>query len=75
MLKQEFLAAIQAGAGYQDLLALTRQHQQKGMSPQRTYDFLQELWIECGFNQGKEETPAQDALEAVMVKVWYECPV
>jgi len=73
-LKTEFLTALRAGQEYDSLLDLVRRHEARGLSPQGAYELLQQIWLEHGFDEKREDTPFQDNLEAVMEKLWYECP-
>lgn len=73
MFKQEFIKAWRAGEDYQSLMALAKRHQDAGLAPKETYEILQEIWKENGLDR-QEGGRLQDALEAVMERVWYECP-
>lgn len=73
--KYEFIAAWQGGQDYRTLQALAVLHQAQVPQPQQTYDALQEIWLEFGYDKSEDATPLQDTLEAVMEKVWYRCPV
>jgi hypothetical protein len=72
--KTEFLTALRAGQDYPALLDLVRRHEAQGLSPKEAYGELEQIWLEHGFDEKREGTPFQDNLEAVMEKVWYECP-
>lgn len=72
--KQEFLSALKGGKGYQTLLEMVRRFQKEGLLQQQTYDDLQEIWLEFGFDNRQDGGDLQNNLEAVMEKVWYECP-
>ena len=71
-LKQELLTALRAGQGYAPLLETVRRHQAQGLGSEETYQILQQLWLELGFNNA-EGDPLQATLEALMEKIWYEC--
>lgn len=72
--KTQFLEALRAGQDYDSLLGLVRRHQAQGLSPEAAYELLQQIWLEHGFDEKREDTPFQDNLEAVMEKMWYESP-
>jgi hypothetical protein len=73
-LKQEFLTALRAGMDYDELLELVHQHQAQGVAPQVSYEVLQQIWQELGFDKEGDNQEMQNNLEAVMEKIWYECP-
>ena len=69
--KSEFVTALQAGQDYDALLALCRRHELQGLSPSAAYHLLEQIWLEHGFDEKREDTPFQDNLEAVMERMWY----
>jgi hypothetical protein len=72
--KSQFLAALLAGQDYDSLLELVRRHESQGLSPEAAYEVLQQIWLEHGFDEKRDDTSFQGNLEAVMEKVWYESP-
>jgi hypothetical protein len=72
--KNDFLAALQAGNDYLALLDVVNRHQAQGLSPETAYEVLQQIWLEYGFDDSREGGDLQNNLEAVMEKVWYQCP-
>jgi hypothetical protein len=74
-LKDQFLAALRGGESHDRLLALVHRHQGAGgVTPQKAYDLLEQIWLDFGFNDSDEESELRDNLEYVLEKVWYECP-
>jgi len=73
-LKDEFLTALRGGEDYDVLLELVHRHQGQGLSPQKAYAILHQIWLEFGFDKVEEGSRLQDDLEYVMEKIWYECP-
>jgi hypothetical protein len=73
-LKQEFLVALAAGQEYDALLELVRRHEARGLAPREVYNTLQKIWLEFGFDNEVNGSSMQNELEAVMEKIWYECP-
>ncbi len=71
-LKEEFLRALDAGEGHDALLVLVRRHQIEGVTPQQTYEILEEIWAECGFDDREKDTSLRDELEYVMENLWYQ---
>jgi hypothetical protein len=55
-------------------MELVRRHREQGLSVDSAYDVLHQIWLEHGF-QATEAATWQEALEAVMEKVWYGHPV
>jgi hypothetical protein len=72
--KQEFLSALKGGQDCMALLDLARGLQGEGLPPEQIYETLQEIWREFGFDKRQDGGVLQNNLEAVMEKVWYECP-
>ena len=73
-LGQEIDRALRCGKGYDFLLELVRQYQARGLSAQASYDALEQLWRDSGFDEPGTGTQARDDLESVMEKIWFECP-
>lgn len=74
--KIDFLTALQRGEDFHALMELVRRYRAEGLSIEATYECLHEIWLGYGFNtMAAEEGTLQDALEAVMEKVWYGQPV
>jgi len=75
-MKREFQDALERGATHDSLVEIVRRHKQGGMTQRQSYDALQEIWLEKGFDDddGEEENPVRDELEAVMEIVWGFCP-
>jgi hypothetical protein len=71
-LKREFLTALRSGVGHGKLLEVVQRHQAQGMTPQESYDVLEEIWREFGFNEKEGGGPLRDDLEYVMEKVWFQ---
>jgi hypothetical protein len=70
--KNDFLSAFRAGENYDALMTLVRHYRAEGLSVEATYEVLQQIWQEHGFDlKPAEEGTQQDTLEAVMEKVWY----
>jgi hypothetical protein len=71
-LKQEFLAALESDMKHEYLLDLVRRHQGQGLTRDQSYQALEEIWLEHGFNDSVEESPMRNNLEYVMEKIWYQ---
>ncbi len=73
--KQEFLAALGAGQQCDTLLDLVHRYESQGLGPKEAYNQLQQIWLEFGFDKEEAKSGSvQNDLEAVMEKIWYECP-
>jgi len=73
-LKSEFVEALQRGVDHESLLNIVRRHKQLGLTQRETYDVLQEIWHEKGFDvDDGEHNPLRDNLEYVMEIVWGFC--
>ena len=48
--KHEFLTALKGGKDYPALLELARRQHTQGRQQQETYQILQEIWLEFGFD-------------------------
>jgi hypothetical protein len=70
--KKELLAALEAGRGHQSLLETVNHFQAKGLTPEETYQLLEQNWLGFGFEKKEEESALQGNLEFVMEKVWYQ---
>lgn len=73
MFKQELIKAWRAAQDHQSLLALAKRFHGEGQALRETYDILQQIWKENGLDD-QEGGRLQNTLEAVMERVWYECP-
>jgi hypothetical protein len=70
-LRAEFEIAWRAGKDHDALLELV--HAQ-GLPPKEAYQVLEQLWLDCGFDDVEQASPMQDNLEYVLEKIWYESP-
>jgi hypothetical protein len=70
--KEDILAALQGGQDHQVLLDIVRRHHAQGLTPNESYNQLQQIWQTLGFDEAEETSPAQDELEFVMERVWYQ---
>lgn len=75
MFRHEFLTALRAEEDYHALMELVRRHRSQGLSLDAAYETLPQIWLEHGFDKGREESVLQNNLEAVMEKVWHGSPV
>ena len=74
--KNDFFSALREGENSDALMMLVRRYRAEGLSVEATYEVLQQIWREHGFDmKPAEEGTLQDTLEAVMEKVWYGQPV
>lgn len=71
-LKEEFLAALRCGQGYEPLLELVQRHIDQGMAAEEAYDILEGIWMDFGYDNSVETSPLRDDLEFVMEKVWFQ---
>lgn len=71
-LKDEFRNALKKGEDHEKLLDLVRCHHQKGVSPEQSYQTLQDIWEEFGFDDSDEESELRENLEFVMERIWYQ---
>jgi hypothetical protein len=71
-LKQAFLAALKAREHHDALLKLVRRYHAQGMTPQESYNALEEIWMDFGFDASGEDSPLRDDLEYVMERVWFQ---
>lgn len=72
--KQEFLRELHSGADSKQLLKIIHKHEPAVENLRVTYDALQEIWLEFGFDASDEGGTLRDELEYVMEKVWFQCP-
>jgi hypothetical protein len=73
-LKQELLEALHSGKNHRMLLELVHRHQAQGLTPQESYDVLEQIWRELGFGEDESGGGSRDDLEYVMEKVWFQGP-
>jgi hypothetical protein len=74
--KNDFLTALRAGMGHDALMELVRRYRVQGLSVEAAYQTLHDIWLENGFDKKEvEDGTLQDALEAVMERVWYGAPI
>jgi hypothetical protein len=71
-LKRDFLAALNCTATDQSLLQLVQRHQAQGLTPEESYDVLQQIWLEFGFDKSDDNNATRESLEYVMEKVWFQ---
>ena len=72
--KKDFSEALQSGKQHPELLELVRRHQKQGLAAEEAYQIMQQIWRDLGLDKGAAEGDLQNNLEAVMEKIWYECP-
>jgi hypothetical protein len=71
-LKKDFLAALNCNAPHESLLQLVQRHQAQGLTPEESYEVLQQIWLEFGFNESDDNTATRENLEYLMEKVWFQ---
>jgi hypothetical protein len=71
-LKQEFRAALYSDESHHALLELVRRHQMRGLTLQESYEVLEQIWQEFGFDKEQAGGDGRENLEYVMEKVWFQ---
>ncbi len=74
-LREEILSALAAGNDHRSVLALVRRHQDQGMTREASYEVLEGVWRQFGFDDCDQASPTRDTLEYVLEKVWFQAPV
>jgi hypothetical protein len=71
-LKQEFLKVLESGRGHEPLLEFAHRCQAHGVTAEKCYQALEQIWLDLGFDDPEKESSLRDSLEYAMEKLWYQ---
>jgi hypothetical protein len=71
---QALIAAVEAGSSHQEPLDLIHRYQEQGLTSPEIYQYLQQIWLEFGFDSVDAGGRTRDELEFLMERVWFAPP-
>lgn len=74
--KDEILASLKEKPDHKSLVEIIRRHKAAGKSQRETYNELEEIWLQFGFDEddGGGANPLRDELEYALELTWGFCP-